>query len=231
LASSPLGLAERNRNPAAPDAAAFEIMDGALAASSAALLAEETPAPVAGDPEAARTRPDAGAARTMLLRAAFARKRGQVLAAVAALLVLALALWISRRSPALTPGSTTKRAASPASRGPLGAPVPAQAGRLRIDFDHPLKSGTLRVYVDDELQIEEALTGQKRKKALVFGMHEGSFREELDVPPGRHEVRVEVRWDDNMRTERIVGTFRSGATRRLEAGLGRIRRDLSLEWK
>jgi len=49
----------------------------------AALLAEET-APVAGDPEAARTRPDAGAARTMLLRAAFARKRGQVLAAVAA---------------------------------------------------------------------------------------------------------------------------------------------------
>ena len=85
--------------------------------------------------------------------------------------------------------------------------------------------------MDDELQIEEALTGQKRKKALVFGMHEGSFREELDVPPGRHEVRVEVRWDDNMRTERIVGTFRSGATRRLEAGLGRIRRDLSLEWK
>ena len=56
-------------------------------------------------------------------------------------------------------------------------------------------------------------------------------RDELEVPPGLHEVRVEVRWDDNVRTERIVGSFRSGATRRLEAGLGRIRRDLSLEWK
>jgi hypothetical protein len=85
--------------------------------------------------------------------------------------------------------------------------------------------------VDGELEIEETLTGQKRKKALLFPMHEGSFREELEVRPGRHEVRLEVRWDDSVRYERIVGSFRSGATRRLEASLGRIRRDLSLEWK
>ena len=63
-------------------------------------------------------------------------------------------------------------------------------------------------------------------------MHEGIVpRNELEIPPGLHEVRVEVRWDDNLRTERIVGNFRPGATRRLEASLGRIRRDLNLEWK
>jgi len=44
-------------------------------------------------------------------------------------------------------------------------------------------------------------------------------------------VRVEVRWDDNLRQERIVGSFRPGLTRHLEASLGRIRRDLNLEWK
>ena len=85
--------------------------------------------------------------------------------------------------------------------------------------------------MDDEQTLEESLTGEKRKKALVFGLHEGSSQNELKVSAGLHEVRVEVRWDDNVRTERIVGDFRPGATRRLEASLGRIRRDLSLEWK
>jgi hypothetical protein len=85
--------------------------------------------------------------------------------------------------------------------------------------------------VDDELQVEERLTGQQRKRALVFKMHEGTFRNELDVEPGLHEIRLEVRWDDNVKTERIVGSFAPGATRHLEASLGRIRRDLSLEWK
>ena len=85
--------------------------------------------------------------------------------------------------------------------------------------------------MDDELALEERLTGQMRKKALVFRMHEGSFREELEVKPGLHEVRVDVLWDDNLRRERVVGNFRPGLTRRLEASLGRIRRDLNLEWK
>jgi hypothetical protein len=115
--------------------------------------------------------------------------------------------------------------------GPLAALLPGSPGRLQINFDHPLRSGTLRVFVDDEMALEEPLTGQRRKMALVFGLHEGSSRKELEVRPGLHEVRLEVRWDDNVRTERIVGNFRPGVTRRLEASLGRIRRDLSLEWK
>jgi hypothetical protein len=109
--------------------------------------------------------------------------------------------------------------------------APREPGRLRIDFDHPLRTGTVRVFVDDQLQVEERLRGQQRTKALVFKLHEGTFRNELEVQPGLHEIRLEVRWDDNVKTERIVGNFASGATRRLEASLGRIRRDLSLEWK
>ena len=124
-------------------------------------------------------------------------------------------------------------APTPATPDPTAptANQPEPVGRLRIDFDHPLERGTLRIFVDDELALEERLTGQRRNMALVFRMHGGSFREELDVKPGLHEVRVEVRWDDNLRRERIVGNFRPGLTRRLEASLGRIRRDLNLEWK
>jgi eukaryotic-like serine/threonine-protein kinase len=175
---------------------------------------------------------------------------GRVLVAVLGIGLLASFLWLSRRTPGdapaaatrpagaaatvpARPSATTVPAPGPAAREPAPTPAsePEATGRLRIDFDHPLERGTLRIYVDDELALEERLTGQRRKKALVFRMHEGSFREELEIKPGLHEVRVEVLWDDNLRRERTVGNFRPGLTRRLEASLGRIRRDLNLEWK
>jgi serine/threonine-protein kinase len=178
----------------------------------------------------------AGATRTSLPPPRPRRaRRGLVLAAVAASL-LALLLFVPGRDPApegrpVAPRGSPTPAPGGALLGPLSSLLPQQPGRLRIDFDHPLRSGLLRVYVDDNLALEQSLTGQPRKKALVFKLHQGSFRDELEVLPGLHEVRVEVRWDESVKTERIVGNFRPGATRRLEASLGRIRRDLSLEWK
>jgi serine/threonine protein kinase len=175
---------------------------------------------------------------------------GRILGGVAVgLSLIGLLLWIpwphavpSPAPPAPRPASTPRAAGptptpaptSSASRAPTPTPrpvAPREPGRLRIDFDHPLRTGTVRVFVDDQLQVEERLRGQQRTKALVFKLHEGTFRNELEVQPGLHEIRLEVRWDDNVKTERIVGNFASGATRRLEASLGRIRRDLSLEWK
>jgi len=168
-------------------------------------------------------------------------RRVLVLAGVAvALGLVALLLRVpwhpSAPSPApLRPEVATPTPPPPAPGGsvlgPLAKLLPSNPGRLRIDFEHPLRSGTLRVFVDDDLALEERLSGQQKKMALVFKVHEGSFREELEVPAGLHEVRLEVRWDDNVKTERIVGNFRPGTTRRLEASLGRIRRDLNLEWK
>lgn len=165
--------------------------------------------------------------------------RALVLAGVAAGLgLLALVLSTSGRGPAdesraVSPPASPAPAPTPEGSilGPLASLFPQPPGRLRIDFDHPLRSGTLRVFVDDELALEQGLSGQPRKTALVFKRHQGSFRDELEIPPGLHEVRVEVRWDDNLKTERIVGNFRPGVTRRLEASLGRLRRDLDLEWK
>jgi hypothetical protein len=144
------------------------------------------------------------------------------------------ALLLGRLAGSWPPGSRTGKERSPrhpATDGSLAALLPAQPGRLRIDFDYPFRSGTLRVWVDDELALEEDLAGQARKKALVFRSHSGSFSEDLEVAPGLHEVRVEVRWEDKVKRERIIGRFRSGTPLRLEASLGRIRRDLNLEWK
>jgi serine/threonine protein kinase len=221
----------RPRHAAADDLVVVEESDSPLAgllddARSTAALSTPSPAPPAAVPPVPP--PSRGRAR-------------EAAAVVAVLGLLALALWTARWATAPLPGAAASRRVAaptprtpgptPSSLGSLASLLPAQAGRLRVDFDHPLRSGTLRVFVDDDLAFEEPLTGQKRTKALVFGVHEGSLQTELEVPSGLHEVRIEVRWDENVRTERIVGNFRPGVTRRLEASLGRIRRDLNLEWK
>jgi len=140
----------------------------------------------------------------------------------------------STAAPKASPKATPKAAptARPREAGPRApALTPREPGRLRIDFDHSLKAGLLRVWVDGERMIEQKLTGTVRKKALVFKRAQGTFRDTLEVSPGVHKIRFQVSWDDNVKTEEIAGTFQSGQTRRLEAGLGGLRKGLSLEWK
>ena len=130
------------------------------------------------------------------------------------------------------PAAVSKPTPSPVFITPapeLRGPAP---GQLRIAFDHPLKAGTLRVWLDDELVIDERLTSWVEKKGLVFSRRRGNFSDELEVEPGWHDVKIQVEWVEegktNLRTARIRGQFRSGVTRTLDADLGR---NLDLEWR
>jgi serine/threonine-protein kinase len=119
---------------------------------------------------------------------------------------------------------------------PLPIPLPSllatdAPGHLEIDFDHPLRSGTLRVFVDDEKVLEEALSGKVTKKILSFRMRKGSTNQVLDVAPGEHDIRVEVDSSGYDASRHIRGTFKSGETRRLQATVdGLIKKDLTLIW-
>jgi hypothetical protein len=42
---------------------------------------------------------------------------------------------------------------------------------------------------------------------------------------------VQVSWDKSVKTSRISGRFAPGATRRLDVNVGRLRGNLSLDWK
>ena len=56
----------------------------------------------------------------------------------------------------------------------------------------------------------------------------------LEVAAGRREVRVQVAWDDNVKTETTLGRFKPGSVRLLKAklgSLGGLRKDLSLDWE
>ncbi|TMB53735.1 MAG: hypothetical protein E6J47_09115 [Chloroflexi bacterium] len=53
----------------------------------------------------------------------------------------------------------------------------------------------------------------------------------LTLGPGRHDVRVQVKWEDHLTTARLFGIFRSGATRRLDVQVARARGNVTLSWK
>ena len=112
-----------------------------------------------------------------------------------------------------------------------GLPAFAEPGHLAIAFDHQLKSGTLRVYVDDEQVVEEEFSGRVTKKILNFRLRKGSSKQVLDIAPGEHVIRVDVDGSGFDGSRRIRGTFKRGETRHLEATVdGLIKKDLNLVW-
>jgi serine/threonine protein kinase len=135
--------------------------------------------------------------------------------------------------PIPTPPSTTLPVTLPPAESPPPAALPApRPARLAIELEHSLETGILRVWIDDDLSIERRLDGETTKKLLVLKGRKGSLAQTLDVSPGEHEIRVDVAWDDNVKTRRIAGTFRPGSTRRLGAKLGGLlKKNLSLEWQ
>lgn len=213
------------------------------------LVATMPPQPVASAPSGARSRRRAAIAVGVLIGAGFVVG------------YLALVIWPSgdrdpapgvtvppaaalRSSPSGSPTAAPTPAAATTSRparttppsttapsAPGTVPASVAPAHLRIDFDHPLKEGALRVFLDGALVLEDKLSGTVRRRGLVFKLAQGNFKDVLSVSPGVHAVRFEVKWDDNVKVEEITGRFQPGQTRTLEADLGRIRKDLKLDWK
>jgi hypothetical protein len=121
-----------------------------------------------------------------------------------------------------------------AEKGTRAAPPPAKAhpaGELAIEFEHHLKHGNLQVWVDDVRVVNDDFDGRVTRKILSFELRKGLVQQRLALAPGRHSVRVTVRWDDNTKTTRISGVFRPGASRKLDVQVSRIGGKLSLAWR
>jgi serine/threonine protein kinase len=100
-----------------------------------------------------------------------------------------------------------------------------------IDFEHALKSGTLRLWVDERLLLEEDLEGRVKRQIVGLKWRSGGFQKELSVPPGKHTIRAQVVWDRNDKSDSLFGTLEPGESRRVEIRVGRLRKNISIEWK
>jgi serine/threonine-protein kinase len=203
----------------------------------AAYLATITVGPARASGEAAPPLPPAHRAGPRGLAHPLALRTEALLLALG--LALAGLVW-SRGSlpPSLPPVPSTPTAlpapsvlpATPEPSPPAEpAPVPAPA-RVVVDFEYPLESGTLRLWLDGEELLVERVKGTVTRNLVLFQLAGGVLTEVLDVSPGRRRFRVEVRWSDQRRTQEIAGRFQPGETYRLEIRLGRLKKDLSLRW-
>jgi serine/threonine protein kinase len=160
-------------------------------------------------------------------------RRALLLGATALILGLgAFVFWAAPRGAppaAPTPGAALPEAGSSSVSE---SPGPTQGmSALAISVEHPLKTGTLTVFLDKELVLTEHLAARTTKKVLFFEVRKGLLTKELEVTPGPHVVRLEVRWDDKEESDVLAGTFKPGVTRHLHAKVGRLLKDLSLQWQ
>ena len=175
--------------------------DGAAMAAALDAVRLNRPAPAVVQPATAPT-PDRGSRRRAAL----------VLAAVtgAALLAGVAVPWSTLPTPRLR------------------TPPPAE---LELKFEHPLRTGTLTVWLDDVLVHEEPLESRVVEDLMVYRVRKGRAEAVLKVAPGEHVVRLGVQGEGFNGSKRIRGTFESGSRRRLEARVGGLlTKDLSMWW-
>jgi eukaryotic-like serine/threonine-protein kinase len=122
------------------------------------------------------------------------------------------------------------RAVAPTHVAPA-APEPDAPARMTIDFEHHMRSGGLKVWVDDALVLDRPLEGRLAQKVGRVRLYKGQILETVEVTPARHAVRVEVGWDGKVRTARTTATFRPDSSRTLDVEVLRFLDDLTLEWR
>jgi hypothetical protein len=113
----------------------------------------------------------------------------------------------------------------------VALPLPVPSGVLEIALTHSLKSGIVRVFVDDQLSFEDELESRVTQKILSVEIRKGSLKKTIDVPTGEHVIRVQVQGGSFSDSRRITGTFTAGGTRHLQVEVGGLlKREISLIW-
>jgi hypothetical protein len=109
--------------------------------------------------------------------------------------------------------------------------IAAPPAGLEIDFEHSLRGGTLRVFVDDAMALEEPLESYVSEDLVLLKVRTGRERARLEVPPGERQIRVEVESSGFSGTRRLSGDFTSGASRRLVLRIGGLlNKELRASW-
>jgi serine/threonine-protein kinase len=174
-------------------------------------------------------------------RAATARRLQHAALALGLLALLAAGFLAGRRSPERLPTPATAPTPTGAAPGipgdglptphaALPTPIPLTPATIRVDFEHHLKSGNLRIWIDGEVALDRWLSPDSEKSIIGIKFRHGELTDSLDVAPGTHDVRVRLAWDDNQRTETVTAHLTEGESRVLRIRIDRLTRRLSLDW-
>jgi serine/threonine-protein kinase len=138
------------------------------------------------------------------------------------------------------PATTDERPGTPAAPREAAPPPSSSEGKasesdepaeLLIVLRHFVRVGQMRVFVNGERLIDTEIRAQQAKKLVAVTIREGRYTNTLVLPPGKHEIRVEVDWDEHRRALSTFASFAGGSRRTLDLELVRLTRELVGTWR
>jgi len=104
---------------------------------------------------------------------------------------------------------------------------------LQLAVQHQFKEATLSVWVDDKLALTCPLHGGTQKRLVVFNGVRGTDSETLQVPAGKHVVRLRAQSSDDSisLSHSISAEFIGGADRTLQVTFDKHNTVMHLNWQ
>src|SRR5581483_6211092 len=117
-------------------------------------------------------------------------------------------------------------------------PAPAKqretpSATLDLGVQHQFKDATLYLYVDDKLALERPLHGGVQRKLIVFNGVRGVESESVQVPAGKHQLRVRTRSTDQTTdlSKTISAEFVGGDDKSLQVTFDKHNTVMRLTWQ
>jgi serine/threonine protein kinase len=95
--------------------------------------------------------------------------------------------------------------------------LPEARAMLEIEVDHKFAEAHLSIWVDDRLTYEHPLEGTDKKRLVVFHHIQGHEFHAVQIPPGKHLLRVQVNSGADLQEQSatVQGEFASGREKML----------------
>lgn len=100
---------------------------------------------------------------------------------------------------------------------------------LQLQVQHHLASATLRLWADGRLIYTHALRGEATKHLVVFKKVEGTDKDALKLPAGKHKIKVEVEAEGYDRSNTIQANLSHDQAQVLEVRCNKDTLDLKLD--
>ena len=137
---------------------------------------------------------------------------------------------VVQRPPVAARGKARK------SHAPAAAPatqIVVPSSTLDLAVQHQFKDATLFVWVDDTLVLTRSLHGATQKRLVVFNGLRGVESETLNIPAGKHVLRVRaLSTDETIDLSKTVSAeFIGGASKSLQVTLDKHNTVMRLTWQ
>lgn len=120
-------------------------------------------------------------------------------------------------TPATAPATAPLVEASPTPALALSVQTSGPPAKVAFSLRYPFASASLRIKVDDQVVVAISLNGMPIKSGAEITGYDGRFGTDLAIPPGDHEVRVELRTGSIELSEAARVRLAAQSTRRLSA--------------